>query len=105
MDALQNTGLQDDCPFSLEEGAEPLSPESVQEVPDEAFVEYAGRLNSYLQARTMPLLHCVGLEHIKKPSAYLRDRCHNEMKLSHIALCLVPPQHHGLVCVPSQERR
>ena len=51
MDALQNTGLQEDCPFSQEEGAEQLTPESAQQVPDEQFMEYAGRLNAYLQAR------------------------------------------------------
>ena len=73
MDALQNTGLQEDCPFSMEEGAEALSPESVAEVSDEAFAEYAGRLNSYLQARALPSLHCADLNHIKKPAALLRD--------------------------------
>ena len=52
MDALQNTGLQEDCPFSLEEGAEPLTAESVREVPEEEFTEYAGRLNAYLQVRS-----------------------------------------------------
>lgn len=51
MDALQNTGLQEDCPFSLEEGAEPLTFEFVREVPEEEFTEYAGRLNAYLQVR------------------------------------------------------
>lgn len=49
MDALQSTGLQEDCPFSQEEGAEHLTPESAREVPDEQFMEYAGRLNAYLQ--------------------------------------------------------
>ena len=76
MAALQSTGLQEDCPFSLEEGAEALSPESVEEVSDEAFAEYAGRLNSYLQARALPSLHRAGLSHIKKPAALLRDDCH-----------------------------
>ncbi len=66
VDALQNTGLQEDCPFSLEEGAEALSPESVAEVSDEAFAEYAGRLNSYLQARALPSVLCAGLKHDKK---------------------------------------
>ena len=51
MDALQNTGLQEDCPFSQEEGAEHLTPESAREVPDEQFMAYAGRLNAYLQVR------------------------------------------------------
>ena len=51
VDALQNTGLQEDCPFSQEEGAEHLTPESAREVPDDQFMEYAGRLNAYLQAR------------------------------------------------------
>ena len=81
MDALQNTGLQEDCPFSLKEGAEPLSPESVKDVSDEAFVEYAGRLNSYLQARPLPSVHCASLEHIEKPTAFLGDVCHTEMKI------------------------
>ena len=54
MDALQNTGLQEDCPFSQEEAAEHLTPESAREVPDEQFAEYAGRLNAYLQVKLMP---------------------------------------------------
>ena len=66
MAALQSTGLQEDCPFSLEEGAEQLSPDSVREVSDEAFGEYAGRLNSYLQARALPSLHRTAFEHIMK---------------------------------------
>ena len=51
--ALQNTGLQEDCPFSSEEGAQHLSPDSAREVPDEQFMEYAGRLNAYLQVRRL----------------------------------------------------
>ena len=69
MAALQSTGLQEDCPFSSEEGAEALSPESVAEVSDEAFAEYAGRLNSYLQARPRPALHRAGLMYIKALAA------------------------------------
>ena len=52
MAALENTGLQEDCPFSLGEGAEPLTSDSVREVPEEQFAEYAGRLNAYLQVRS-----------------------------------------------------
>ena len=53
VDALQNTGLQEDCPFNSEEGSEHLTPESAREVPDEQFTEYAGRLNAYLQVRCL----------------------------------------------------
>lgn len=49
VDALEITGLQEDCPFSLEEDAEPLTAESAAEVSDNVFKDYAGRLNEYLQ--------------------------------------------------------
>ena len=84
MDALQNTGLQEDCPFSLKEGAEPLSPESVAEVSDEAFAEYAGRLNSYLQARG------------PASSALRWSRTHQEARSAprRRLPCLMTPMHH-----------
>ena len=107
MAALQSTGLQEDCPFSLEEGAEAMSPESAEEVSEEAFAEYAGRLNSYLQARPRPALHRAGLMYIKKLAAsseiiamlgwHLWKGCP-----AYNALCLVPPLYLGLVCVPCQ---
>ena len=76
MAALQSTGLQEDCPFSLEEGAEAMSPESAEEVSEEAFAEYAGRLNSYLQARPRPaVLHRAGLMYMTRSfAAFLRDK-------------------------------
>ena len=59
MDALQNTGLQEDCPFSLDEDAEPLTPQSAGKVPDAVFAEYAGRLNAYLQVNFPPCCMCM----------------------------------------------
>ncbi len=52
--ALQQSGLQADCPFrpaSDGGAAEQLTPEGVEGVDAAAFAEYAGRLNQYLQVR------------------------------------------------------
>lgn len=54
MENLIASGLQEDCPFraagSSHSGkAEHLTAESVEEIDTEAFAEYAGRLNQYLQ--------------------------------------------------------
>ncbi len=52
--ALQQSGLQADCPFRPAAGggaAEQLTPEGVESVDAAAFAEYAGRLNQYLQVR------------------------------------------------------
>jgi hypothetical protein len=43
------TGLQEDCPFDTADGAEPLTAEAAENLDTEAFSEYAGRLNQYLQ--------------------------------------------------------
>lgn len=52
MEGLISAGLQEDCPFKAAEvpGEAPvvLTSETVGEVPQEDFVEYAGRLNTYL---------------------------------------------------------
>ena len=55
MAALQQSGLQADCPFraaGADGAAEQLTPESAAGVDASEFAEYAGRLNQYLQART-----------------------------------------------------
>lgn len=52
--ALQQSGLQADCPFQpagAGGAAEQLTPESAADVDATEFAEYAGRLNQYLQAR------------------------------------------------------
>jgi len=52
--ALQQSGLQADCPFrpaGAGGAAEQLTPESAAGVDATEFAEYAGRLNQYLQAR------------------------------------------------------
>lgn len=61
VDNLMASGLQEDCPFRASSGggdskAEYLTAESVEEVDTEAFAEYAGRINQYLQACSLPLL-------------------------------------------------
>ena len=73
MDALQNTGLQEDCPFSLDGGAEPLTPESARKVPDEDFAEYAGRLNEYLQVKLSPC--CICMPAFSETSSAPPERC------------------------------
>ncbi|KAK9843478.1 hypothetical protein WJX81_004582 [Elliptochloris bilobata] len=50
--ALQQSGLQADCPFrpaGADGAAEQLTPESAADVDTGEFAEYAGRLNQYLQ--------------------------------------------------------
>lgn len=46
---LVSTGLQEDCPFDPSDSAQPLSPQAAESIDTEAFSEYAGRLNQYLQ--------------------------------------------------------
>lgn len=51
--ALQQSGLQADCPFraaGADGAGEQLTPESAAGVDANEFAEYAGRLNQYLQA-------------------------------------------------------
>ncbi len=55
-----SSGLQEDCPFiaasSTADGkAEYLTAESVDGIDTEAFAEYAGRINQYLQVCASPL--------------------------------------------------
>lgn len=54
--ALQQSGLQADCPFRPASGhgaAEQLTPESAASVDAAEFAEYAGRLNQYLQVQCL----------------------------------------------------
>ena len=83
MDALQNTGLQEDCPFSVDEAAEPLTPESAGKVPDADFAEYAGRLNAYLQVKLSPCCICMPAfpEVSSAPPEECKWRCLGSMRL------------------------
>lgn len=57
MAALQQSGLQSDCPFrpaGAGRAAEQLTPEAAADVDATEFAEYAGRLNQYLQVRRFP---------------------------------------------------
>lgn len=58
---LTASGLQEDCPFRTASGAdksrpEYLTAETVEVIDTEAFAEYAGRLNQYLQVCEVPSL-------------------------------------------------
>ena len=51
---LDKAGLQEDCPFkpaTLDTGKEMLTPEAAGKLDTDTFVEYIGRLYTYLQVR------------------------------------------------------
>ncbi len=53
MENLLAAGLQEDCPLPNLGSApnQELSPEAAEGISTEAFAEYAGRLNQYLQVQ------------------------------------------------------
>lgn len=56
---LDKAGLQEDCPFRpATEGAEKemLTPEAAEKLDTATFTEYIGRLYTYLQVRSKPLM-------------------------------------------------